>query len=147
MRCVRRLYPPVISNRYTDENENTLTSDSTQVKDAVTSLVWQRVSVPGKKWRSDMLIAESAQLYCKRLNLGGQSWRLPTVKELRTLLDLSRPGSIIDESSFPDGAGRFWSSTPRVGSFTTHYAWFVDTNSGTVEAYDAGLTLNARCVR
>jgi hypothetical protein len=53
-----------------------------------------------------------AALYCSSLSLGGWSsgWRLPTIKELQSIVDVSSLGSI-DATYFPNTVFYFWSST------------------------------------
>ena len=54
------------------------------VRDNVTGLEWQQVTAPGTyTW-------QQAIDYCNNLSLGGKDdWRLPTIKELSTLVDSS----------------------------------------------------------
>ncbi|MBM9577094.1 DUF1566 domain-containing protein [Leptospira sp. 201903070] len=55
----------------------------------------------------------SALAYCNSLVLAGRVWRLPTVKELQSLVDFGRTAfPIINTSSFPDTVGGYyWTST------------------------------------
>jgi len=98
------------------------------VRDNVTGLEWQKATAPGTyTW-------QQAIDYCNDLVLGGRSdWRLPTIKELSTLVDSSipYPGPTINTSYFPDTvASGYWSSTPYAGS--TSYAWAVGFGYGDV---------------
>lgn len=73
------------------------------VRDTQTNLTWQRASP------ASQFTFATAQLYCGPLNLGGSlGWRLPTVKELQTLIDVRGGGF---DPVFNGGLGRFWSST------------------------------------
>ena len=79
------------------------------VRDNVTGLEWQQATAPGTyTW-------QQAIDYCNNLSLGGKDdWRLPTIKELSTLVDSSipYPGPTINTSYFPDTvASSYWSST------------------------------------
>jgi hypothetical protein len=117
------------------------------VYDTKTKLTWQQ-AVPATTYTwSD------AMTMCSTLNLGGTGWRLPTVKELMTIYDVTQPTSpAIDSTAFPGTpAGHFWSSTPlayKVNSVS--YAWNVDfvayggADNGTPVSSATGY---ARCVR
>ena len=67
---------------------------------------------------------------------GFTDWRLPTVKELQTLVNygVASPGPTIDTTWFPNTQGSYyWSSSPYVGS--SGYAWYVYFNYGSVYDY------------
>jgi hypothetical protein len=70
-------------------------------------------------------------------NYGGYSdWRMPTVKELQSIVDYSSayPGPTINTTYFPNTvASYYWSSTPLASS--TSYAWYVDFYYGNVNYY------------
>jgi hypothetical protein len=88
------------------------------VYDTRTNLTWQRV-VPAA-----MYDQADAASYCAALGLGGSVWRLPTMREILTIMDLSvgPPGPTIDATAFPDTpAGFFWSGTQYSG--TPGSAW------------------------
>jgi hypothetical protein len=51
--------------------------------------------------------------YCKNLALDGLTWRLPNLKELSSLVDISASHPAIDTSVFPGTvSGPYWTSTP-----------------------------------
>jgi Protein of unknown function (DUF1566) len=96
------------------------------VTDNFTHLTWQRlVDLNAYAWLA-------AQNYCANLTLAGGGWRVPSIKELATLVDLEvpYPGPLgvepaIDTHAFPNTpATQFWSSSPLVGQ--TESAWYVD---------------------
>jgi hypothetical protein len=91
------------------------------VRDNVTGLEWQQETAP------DFYNWSDANNYCENLTFGGYNdWRLPTIKELSTLLDLSiyYPGPTINTSFFPDTeAAVYWSSTTSASSL--YNAWSV----------------------
>lgn len=84
--------------------------------------------------------------YC---GLGGHmDWRLPTVKELQSLVDYSvpTPGPTVDEG-LPDATAPFyyWSST--YNAFNDDYAWSVHFLSGYVNDFFKGNDYHVRAVR
>jgi hypothetical protein len=81
-----------------------------------------------------------AKTYCSSVGL-----RLPTVKELDSLVDLTvTSGATIDPTAFPNTpAESFWTSSPYFGSPSN--AWGVDFSSG---LYGSGAGVDyVRCVR
>ena len=111
------------------------------VTSANTSLMWQQGEVtPTVTW-------EGALTYCKNLSLGNHTdWRLPNIKELRSISDDTRSGSPLDPTYFPGAqAARYWSSTTLLGR--TSKAWFVDFSSGLASYNDKASQLPVRCVR
>jgi len=72
--------------------------------DTKTKLLWQRVP------SDDTYTWEEAYKYCKSLTLGGYNdWRLPTLEELRTLIDKRHEPTICP--IFECKLDWYWSST------------------------------------
>lgn len=125
VRCVRRIAP---ANGAEEAEERYLVMGDT-VFDVKTRLTWQRgISedhFPG------------ALRYCSDLRLGGMAgWRLPTIKELRSLVDVRSSGPAIDTAAFPETppSSGFWSSTLYANTFfdlPPGYAWLLEFENGT----------------
>jgi len=95
----------------------TLLAGGIMVQDNVTGLIWQKDTAPGTyNW-------DHAVSYCENLILGGYSdWRLPTIKELTTIVDSSipYPGPTINTDYFPNTVSSFyWSSATLASILTT----------------------------
>ena len=114
---------------YKDNGDGTVTDTSTD-------LMWQQVSSSSNKtW-------ERALAYCEGLSLGDYTdWRLPTIKELQSLVDYSRLSPAINTTYFSNtAASQYWSSTTNVGNdYTvwwgpsgTNFAWYVYFDDGYV---------------
>jgi hypothetical protein len=120
----------------------TVTADT--VVDHKARILWQRdLSASAYTWAD-------AATYCRRLTLAGASgWRLPTIKELQSLLDLqgSTVHGKIDDTAFTGDyrASWFWTSTPYAR--TADSAWQLEFYRGTNQV--AGITTTAlvKCVR
>ncbi len=125
-------------------------SDGT-VLDQATDLRWQQVAA-GPFPFSGAAGEGGAQAYCESLTLGPAtaSWRLPSVKELFSILDLGVSGVSLDTSAFPViGAPEtypFWSATPYSGGQPSSYVWVLDFVPGYSEALDPTQMAFVRCV-
>jgi|SRR5450759_1331730 len=114
------------------------------VYDAKSKLTWQQiVSTSTYKW-------DAAQTYCSGVgaSLGGTGWRLPTIKELQSIVDLSQAAyPFIDPNAFPSTpSATFWSATLSYGSGAS-YAWVVNFDRGFTTYNNVSGTNNVRCVR
>lgn len=98
-------------------------NDNQTVTDQFTGLMWQSTEILPQKW-------ENALAYCEELQLGGfDDWRLPTLKELMTLVDEEHTAPSIDTSYFPaTRAAAYWTST----TFSGHpgFAWYIRFDNG-----------------
>lgn len=114
------------------------------VLDNQTKLTWQRTASPTRySWANAKSACAGAGV-----TLGGNGWRVPTIKELQTLVDYSQPvtAASIDATAFPATASdSFWSSTPVSGS--TSMAWDVSFILGNAANEVVTSTLYVRCVR
>jgi hypothetical protein len=106
------------------------------VRDTLTKLVWQRD-------QSDAMMWEEAKSYCATM---GPGYRLPTVKELLSLVDLSvNSPPKINQTAFPNTwSDYYWTSSPRVG--TDNY-WRIDFTTGELGASLTKAYHTVRCVR
>jgi hypothetical protein len=103
------------------------------VLDTATQLTWQRQVSAAMSW-------DGAATHCT----GG--WRVPRLKELQTLLDVSRQRPAIDVITFPDTPPeRFWTAT--VQTSNANAAWTVDFNHGAASTSPQGDMNHVRCVR
>ena len=110
--------------------------------DAKTGLTWQdniASATVEKNWND-------AKEYCRNLNLDGYSdWRLPSIKELQSIVDITKYDPAI-KSGFKHIASNFyWSSSPNVSDSSS--AWRVDFNDGYAYYYDKSYKGYVRCVR
>ena len=118
---------------YTDNGDGTIT-------DTATGLMWQQAGASGMTW-------EQALAYCEGLDLGGHAdWRLPSIKELRSLAETSRYNPSVHTTYFPDSAASwYWSGTTR--ATTTYDAWVVNFYFGDVDGYNKTNGYYVRAVR
>jgi Protein of unknown function (DUF1566) len=108
------------------------------VFDTKTKLTWQQAVSSGQiSWAN-------AKTFCA--TLGGGAWRMPTIKELLTIIDHTRAsGPFIDQTAFPSApGGAFWSLTTQAG--IANAVWVVDFDTG-VAAPSATTVPNQRPVR
>lgn len=111
------------------------------VIDTETRLMWQQATAPGAyTW-------EHALSYCKSLNFAGYSdWRLPTLKELFSIVDYSRLNPAINTNYFPDTVSdSYWSSTTYADG--TSGAWGMSFGYGDDDCYYKSNSYYVRAVR
>lgn len=108
-------------------------NDGSEVKDKVTGLIWQRCSI-GQVWRNNTCTAklEAKQLTwheaLKETKALGNGYRLPTIRELQSILEFRCHTPAINSTVFPNtNAGSYWSSSPVYSrDWTSGSAWYVD---------------------
>jgi len=119
---------------YMDNGDGTVT-------DTVTGLMWQKAVAAGT------FTQPQAVAFCPTLMLATRSdWRLPTIIELTSIVDLGQSNPSINVTSFPaTPAAAFWSSSPGAGA--PSYAWSVSFSLGGTSSSDMTTSGNVRCVR
>lgn len=116
------------------------TITASTVYDTATALTWQRAAAASpKSW-------DNANSYCASLNLDAGGWRLPSVKELLTIVDETRKAPAIDPVAFPSSPPEyFWTSSTMAGDGAT--AWYVNFAAGVSSTETKALSFDVRCVR
>ena len=118
-----------------------LQRDGPVARDYLNQLEWMRCSV-GQHWESDtclgeilmMSVAEANEVVQRVSGLDGGEWRLPTLKELQTIVSKveNRPDDFeanIDLETFPNTfAGPYWSSDQSF--YSKQYQWSVNFFTG-----------------
>ena len=125
---------------YTDNGDGTVT-------DNVTGLMWQQ-AVPVGPLAGGGFTQPQAVAFCPTLTLATHSdWRLPTIIELTSIVDLGQSSPSINVTFFPATQGNFWSSSPEFGSEAVNM-WIVYFDNGGMAGTDyMGLPYHVRCVR
>lgn len=135
--CVLITAPAQAQSRYS------YSTDGSEVTDSQTGLVWRRCS-EGMAWSGGTCIGvpttyshEAALAHAKTQT----GWRLPNVKELASILNISRMNPAIDPTAFPaTSSGWYWSSSPMVGD--SRFAWVVGFDYGKVVGGSRTGTIN-----
>lgn len=94
------------------------------VTDLSTGLMWQQ----DISEYSNYMTWEKALAYCEGLNLGSYSdWRMPTIKELRSMLNYSLFYPAVDTTFFPEKSSKYWSSHWSSTTMANHTgaAWII----------------------
>ena len=111
-----------------------------EVQDTATGLTWQR------RAPRDTYTRDEAAEFCAGLAVGGERWRVPTIKELQTLVDESRARPAIDEQAFPGTASAYFWSSSAVANFSV-YTWTVNFADGSDLWFPNENRHHVRCVR
>jgi hypothetical protein len=108
--------------------------------DTKSQLTWERYpSLYIYSW-------EEAQTHCRDLDLDGSGWRVPSVKELQTLVDEGRTEPSVDSFAFPVTANaKYWTSTVRASDKSR--GWLVSFSFGSTSTDDISHFYRVRCVR
>jgi hypothetical protein len=141
VRAVRGGQPGLLDDASAAADVYTSNGDGT-VTDTSTGLTWQQVG------SSTTMTWARALAYCEGLNLAGHTdWRLPTIKELRSLVDYNRYNPAINATYFPNTMSSvYWSSTTYANS--TNGAWAVNFYYGNDDSYDKDeINYQVRAVR
>lgn len=109
------------------------------VTDLRTGLTWQQpISAMQYTW-------DAANTYCRGLSLGGMTgFRIPSLKELMTIVDPARVSPAIDPKGFPTTPLEwFWTSSNRSSLGTASVSF----DTGGTGYFPVSNRLRVRCVR
>lgn len=125
-----------VGERFIDNGDGT-------ISDTKNRLMWSK---EGSKKRMEHKETEE---FCKNFNVGGYNdWCMPTVEELRELVDYTRREPAINPGFKCELAG-YWTSTPYVSTFAYPYgyAWCVYFSDGYVTYFNRYYAFYVRPVR
>ena len=144
---------PIWSAAQSEEQRFLLNGD--EASDTSTGLTWRRCA-EGEIWNGSACTGVREQFNwkaalerAKSAAVGTKAWRLPNVKELRSLVDQSRINPAIDTVAFPgDSVTFFWSSTHFAGDPAYLYdSWYVSFYEGFVGNIFRDAPMAVRLVR
>jgi len=119
-------------------------SNAGVVTDSTTGLQWQD-DYSDNNGSIKKAVWQDAIDYCEALTLDGGRWRLPNIRELNSIVDLSHVDPAIDPTFQHTASGHYWSSS--TGGGTHDDAWNVEFDSGRSNYYDKDDGNYVRCVR
>jgi hypothetical protein len=121
------------------------------VQDNLTGLTWTYVPPRGTAGNDSWTGSKG---YCHNQLLGNQSgWRLPTIKELLTLVDVTQGTPALDRNAFSTSYSQdFWSWSLAVGGPVDDAGkpldgWIINLGPGTTTMYATNRGAGVRCVR
>ncbi|MDD2893090.1 MAG: DUF1566 domain-containing protein [Halothiobacillaceae bacterium] len=118
-----------------------------EVTDSVTSLTWKRCA-EGMNWSGDTCTGTPNEYTWEAAvsHAATQTgWRLPSIKELKSLIELACYGMGINQTAFPETPHLVWSaSTVAAG---TELVWFVNFGLGDDDYGKKGTSASVRLVR
>jgi hypothetical protein len=125
----------------------TCVMNNAAVRDNETGLVWAHPLQYTYSWHM-------ARESCLNLNVGNRKgWRLPSVTELATLIDMSNPSQLKVPANWPfifqKTPGYYWTATPYTSAYANDAPTFflIVFEGGGVGNHVPSVQLNAWCVR
>ena len=134
--------PAETGQRFTklDADGKPTTGEHVAVRDSLTGLIWTKDVIGSHNWKD----AKQACADCRVA--GATDWRLPTVKELLSLVDYGRVNPAVDTNFFAGEFGYTWTSNIDAES-PSDVAWLVGLRDGYVDRHYRTLQLLVRAVR
>jgi len=122
------------------------------VKDSKTKLEWQNYYDFTSSYQPPLITWSLAIEYCKNLDLNGTKWRLPNIKELRTISDYTRFAPavfpILSNTIRPGiSSDNYWSSTTDRTQNLDPRAWVINNAYGRSYRHRKNTANHVRCVR
>ena len=111
------------------------------VTDLASGLIWQQQDDGVTRTQG------LARTYCRSLVLAGSSnWRIPSIKELVSIIDDRARNPTIETQLFPATANNLYWSSPSFASLSSK-AWAIDFTVGVVRSENKTTNTLVRCVR
>ncbi len=111
--------------------------------DEKSGLVWQ----DNKDVGQITVNYSEAKNYCESLEVDDyEDWRLPTLKEFYTIVDLTQNRPALKNGFDVRDDGRYWSAT-LFAKNPNKAAWYIAMSYGEAEAYNMNRVYHVRCVR
>ncbi|MFP4485713.1 MAG: DUF1566 domain-containing protein [Campylobacterales bacterium] len=107
------------------------------VDDLATGLQWQDSSSTSTSW-------DVANTSCESLSLDGEGWRLPSIKELTTILDLNNSSPAIFPEFNNISNAKYWSSSAQF--LSSHY-WIAKFSDASTDSQPTTESYYSICVK
>jgi hypothetical protein len=121
----------------------TLLVAASSKQDDKTGLVWQ----DNQDVIQNEMKYDDAKKYCQKLILDGfEDWRLPTLREIYTIVDLTQDRPALKNGFEVRKGERFWTVTPYIEN-PEKEAWLISMTYGEAEPYRKERAYSVRCVR
>lgn len=120
-----------------------LFAEITMIKDTSTGLLWEDTP----HVRETKITHPRAKMYCSELKLGGfQDWRLPTIRELLSIVDYRRTSpALLKAFNYVEDESFYWSKT--VVADESDAFWGVNFKRGASSKASEYYERYVRCVR
>jgi hypothetical protein len=121
----------------------TLLMANSSKQDDKTGLIWQ----DNKEITDNSLNYDEAKTYCQDLKVDGfEDWRLPTLREYYTIVDLTQNRPALKNGFEIRDDGRYWTAT-LFAKNPKNDAWYISMSYGEAEPYKKSRIYHVRCVR
>lgn len=122
---------------------STLLIASTSKQDEKTGLIWQ----DDQNVSENSFTFNEATAHCQDLKVDGfEDWRLPTLREMYTIVDLTRNRPALKNGFVVRDDDRYWTAT-LFAKEPEKMAWYISFSYGEAEPYKKGRLFKVRCVR
>ena len=129
-----------------------VSADGQEVLDQDTRLIWRRC-LEGMRYEAGRCLGEPQPLawsqgvdWAKAVSMPTTSWRMPTMMELSSVIDMNRHGAPVDPVLFPDTPRAYvWSAT--VNERTPSHAWVMFYANGYMMSAQQSISYFVRLVR
>lgn len=116
--------PSPTAIRSAPDSRYKIINDGTEVKDKRTGLIWQRCAIgrvfDGNEctgvsevynWKKLLALDESLDKEARVNKISGKKYRVPTIKEMESLIEIACPKIAVNTTAFPNTQSWFKSST------------------------------------